>query len=219
MRYPLIVFDFDGTLADSVPTAVAIFRELAPALNLRPIGDLDSARELTSRQLVKRMGVRPWQLPRVARAFRAEAILRAPGLPLYAGVAEMLGELAGRGHRLGVVSSNGADAIRACLRRHGVEHHFHFVTGTPSVFGKRRVIRAALRAEGVPSRRAVYVGDETRDIEAGRRAGVATLGVTWGFHPEAMLRGESPTWVAGDPAEVPRLVSEAAPVGRPLKVV
>lgn len=216
MRFPQIVFDFDGTLADSLSTAVGIFQKLAPVLNLRPIEDLETARGLTSRQLVKRMGVRLWQLPRVVRAFRTEAILHAPNLPLHAGVPDMLRELIGRGHKLGVVSSNGADAIRECLRRHGVEHYFRFVVGTPSVFGKRRVIRAALRAEGVPARRAVYIGDETRDIEAGHRAGVATIGVTWGFHPAALLERESPTWVARDPAEIPHLVSGGVPAARPL---
>lgn len=216
MRYPQIVFDFDGTLADSLETAVAIFQKLAPILGLRPIEDLEAARGLTSRQLVKRLGVRLWQLPRVVRAFRAEAIRHAPSLPLHPGVPAMLRELTDRGHKLGIVSSNGADAIRECLRRHGVEQHFRFVAGTPSVFGKRRVIRAALRAEGVSPRRAIYVGDETRDIEAGRRAGLDTVGATWGFHPRSVLLTESPTWLAGDPSEIPWLVSGSAPVLRPL---
>ena len=202
MRYPLVVFDFDGTLADSFAASVALFERLAPGLGLRPVPDLEAARSLPTRQLLRRMGVRFWQVPRFVRTFQAGAAEYANRLKLHAGVPELLATLQGRGHRLGVLSSNRADAIRACLAANGVEHRFAFVVGCPKLFGKAKALRRIVRAERLTPGRAVYVGDELRDLDAGRQARVSTVAATWGFHTEALLRTAGPTWVARTPADV-----------------
>ena len=90
MPYPLVVFDFDGTLADSLGPAVALFNRLAPELGLRPILDVEAARAMPTRQLLRRHGIRFWRLPRVVRTFQAAAAPHAGELTLHPGVADML---------------------------------------------------------------------------------------------------------------------------------
>ena len=124
MAYRLVVFDFDGTLADSLAHAVAIFRRLAPTLGLKPFDDVDAARAMTARQLMRKLGVSFFRLPRVVRAFQAEAAVGAENLKLQPGIAEMISALHARGLRLGILSSNREDNIRACLRANGVEAYF-----------------------------------------------------------------------------------------------
>jgi phosphoglycolate phosphatase len=63
MSFKLVVWDFDGTLADSLPAAVGIFNRLAPELGFRPVEDLSAARSLTTRQFLRRHGVSFWRLP------------------------------------------------------------------------------------------------------------------------------------------------------------
>lgn len=218
MRYPLVVFDFDGTLADSFGPAVDILTRIGPGLGLKPIADLETARTTPTRQLLKQMGVRFWQLPRVVRAFQAEAALHADELKLHAGVAPLLDQLRAAGRRLGVLSSNREDVIRTCLRNHDVEGHFAFVVGYPSLFGKAKALRLILRREGVGRGAVLFVGDELRDLEAGRKAGVATAAVTWGFQREALLATASPTFVVRQPGELVHILHGATPhaAGDPL---
>ena len=207
MRYPLVVFDFDGTLADSFGPAVDILTRIGPALGLKPIADLETARTTPTRQLLRQMGVRFWHLPRVVRAFQAEAALHADELRLHAGVAPMLDQLHAAGHRLGILSSNREDVIRTCLRNHAVEGHFAFVVGYPSLFGKAKALRQILKREGVGRDAVLFVGDELRDLEAGRKVGVATAAVTWGFQREALLTTAGPTVVVRQPGDLPAVAA------------
>ena len=61
---------------------------------------------------------------------------------------------------------------------HGLLDCFSFVTGTSRIFGKDRRIRKAIRDAGLDSNEVLYVGDEIRDIEAGRAAQVEVAVVT-----------------------------------------
>jgi phosphoglycolate phosphatase len=202
MRYPLVVFDFDGTLADSLGPALAVYNRLAPELGLRTVVDLEAARSMPTRTLLKQLGVRFWRLPRVVRAFQEAAAEHAAELRLHDGVAAVLRDLHARGHRLGILSSNREDAIRTCLRVNGVEEVFAFVIGYPKLFGKAKALRRILRSEGADRGGLLFVGDELRDVEAGRKVRVSTVAVTWGFQAEPLLRSGGATYLVRRPDEL-----------------
>jgi phosphoglycolate phosphatase len=194
----LIVFDFDGTLADSRAAGLQIFATIAPRLNLRPLPDPEAARQLPTRVLLKQLGVPFWKLPRLIREYQTEAAKTAHELKLFPGIRAMLAAVA-PGRRLGIVSSNREDSIRACLRANDAEAFFAFVVGSPKLFGKARLLRRVLTAERVPATEAVYVGDEVRDIEAAKKAGLRNIAVTWGFHAESLLTTAGPDALLADP--------------------
>jgi phosphoglycolate phosphatase len=202
MPYPWIVFDFDGTLVDSLAHSIDVFRRIAPQFKLKLDLDLDTARTMPTRQLFKQMGVSFWRLPRLIRTFQEEASHDAEKLALFAGVAATLEAFTVRGTRLGILSSNREDAIRRCLRTHGIEDRFSFVVGYPKLFGKAKALRRILKAERIDRSQLLYVGDEVRDIEAARKAKVASAAVTWGFHAEALLASAQPTHVIRNPDEL-----------------
>jgi phosphoglycolate phosphatase-like HAD superfamily hydrolase len=93
------------------------------------------------------------------------------------------------------------------LRANGVEHHFAFVIGYPRLFGKGKALRRILKADRLEPADVLYIGDEVRDVEAARKAGVAMAAVTWGFHAEPLLRANRPDYVVSDPRELLRVAS------------
>ncbi|MBX3398443.1 MAG: HAD-IA family hydrolase [Gemmataceae bacterium] len=206
-RYAHVVFDFDGTLVDSLEHSIAAFQRIAPRFHLKLDLDLATARTLPTRELFARMGVRFWNLPRIIRAFQEEAAKDAPGLALVPGMAELLAGLAERGVRLGILSSNREDAIRACLRAHGVENLFAFVVGYPKLFGKAKALRRIRKVHRIDRDALLYVGDEARDVEAAAKAKVASAAVTWGFHAEALLAAAAPTHLLRRPGDLLELES------------
>jgi phosphoglycolate phosphatase len=208
MPYRLAIFDFDGTLADSIDHVVGIFQRLGPTLGLKPFDDIAAARSMPARQLMKKLGVSYFRLPRLMRAFQAAAAEGAENLPLQPGIADMLAALHAGGIRLGILSSNREDNIRACLRTHGVEHYFEFVLGYPKLFGKARALRRILKAERVPREEVIYIGDELRDIEAARKARIACAAVGWGWHVPDMLEEAKPTAMLRSPAELLPLMGD-----------
>lgn len=194
MPFKLVVWDFDGTLADSVPTAAAIFNRLAPDMGFKPIEDLTAARSLSTRQFLKQHGISLWRLPKLVRRYQAAAAEEADRLKLVAGVPDVLAALASAGVRLGVLSSNREDNIRRCLRANGAEQHFAFVVGwLPAA------VRQGQGAEAHPPRRApdprgraVHRGRVARRggrEEGGREGGRGRVGLPHG--------GATAEWIAG----------------------
>ena len=207
MRFPLIVFDFDGTLVDSFERAVAIMRRIGPGLGLKPFDDLDAARSMPTKQFFKTIGVTFWKLPKLMRAFHAAAAEDAADLVLFPGWPPVLAELAEKGHQLGILSSNSEANIRATLMANGVEHHFSFVVGYPKLFGKAKAIRRIVRQQKVDRERLLYVGDEVRDVDAAKKAKVSSAACKWGFQTESLLATANPDWLLGEPSELVKIVS------------
>jgi phosphoglycolate phosphatase len=205
-RYPLVVFDFDGTLADTLASSLATFNELAGRFGFRPITDPEDARRLTTIEFLRRQRVPVWRLPGLIRAFLVAQRGRMDSTRLFPGIPEVLVRLRGRGVRLGILSSNTADNITVCLRANGVNGLFDFVNGGSRLFGKGRALRRVLRAGQVRPTDALYVGDEARDVDAARWAGADAAAVAWGFHSPAVLVGRRPTHLLDQPGQLFDLV-------------
>lgn len=207
MRFPLIVFDFDGTLADSFARAVVVFQRIGPQLGLKPLADIESARGMPTKQLLKTMGVSFWKLPKLMRAFHAEAAKDAAGLKLFPDWKTVLNELHSAGHQLGILSSNSEANIRTTLAANGVESLFSLVVGYPKLFGKARALRRILKTQKVERSQTLYVGDEVRDIEAAKKAGITIAACNWGFHTESLLATAKPDRILTNPRELLTLVT------------
>lgn len=189
MTYRLAIFDFDGTLADSLPFFLSVFNELADRHGFRKI-DVDEAaalRRLHAREAMRHVGMPAHKLPGVARDFigmmreRRQAIRPFPGAP------ELLIELARVGIQVGVVSSNAQDNVTGILGPHAAKAIRHFSCGM-SIFGKRAHLRRILRRGGVPPQRALYIGDQPTDLEAAHAERIAFGAVAWGYADSEQLR-------------------------------
>jgi len=206
MPFKLVVWDFDGTLVDSLAVSLEIFNRYAAELRYRPIDDPDAVRSMGAREFMRHHGISMWRLPRLVKKFHAAAAAEVESLKLYPGLTEALSALRAGGVRLGILSSNQEDNIRRCLRTNGAEEYFAFVVGYPRLFGKGKALRRILRAERTHRAEVLYIGDEVRDIEAARKARVASAAVTWGFHTEPLLRASGPDHVVGDPGALRQLI-------------
>jgi phosphoglycolate phosphatase len=202
MRYRLVVWDFDGTLADTLAASLAIYNRLAPRHGALPVSDPAAVRGMTTREFLARHRVPLFRLPLLARDVLAAQRGQMTTVRLFPGVLDVLAALGRRGVRLGVLSSNTTTNIRACLGANHAEELFEFVTGYPRIFGKGRALARLLRARQLAPAEVLYVGDEVRDIEAARRAGTDVAAVGWGFHAPDLLARQNPTFLLNGPHEL-----------------
>lgn len=190
MRYKLVLFDFDGTLADSFPWFVELTNQLAGKHGFKRIlpGEIDRLRMLDSRALMAHLGIPLWKLPAITSEMRHLVAARAQEIPLFDGIAELLAELARRGIGIGVVTSNAEANVRTILGARNVAHIRHFECGA-SMFGKKAKFRKVVKASGVAPGDVLCVGDEIRDADAAREAGLDFAAVGWGYTaPEVLAR-------------------------------
>jgi phosphoglycolate phosphatase len=206
MRYALVVWDFDGTLADTLAGILQIFNDLAPQLGYAPITEVEKVRDATPAQLLRSHGISLWTLSTVRNAVVARQKTEMASVRLYPGVAEALGRISRDGCRQGIVSSNSEENIRVCLRANAVEPWFEFVVGYSRLLGKQRALRRVLRRTALDCRDVLYVGDEVRDIAAAQEVGVDVAAVTWGINSKSVLAEHSPTHVIEQPCQLSEIL-------------
>jgi phosphoglycolate phosphatase-like HAD superfamily hydrolase len=202
MGYELIVWDFDGTLADTFACLVRAYNALAPGRGFRTLDDPVAARHVPLPGLLRSLGIPLMYLPSFTRVVLTAVRREMASIALFPGIAEVLRELGHARRRMGILSSNAPDNIRACLRGNGVEAHFTSVAGYSRLLGKARGLRRVLRTQQVAGERAVYIGDEVRDVEAARKAGVAVVAVTWGFQSRGLLAAQAPDHLIDRPEQL-----------------
>lgn len=208
MRYRLAIFDFDGTLADSFPWFSGVLNQVADRYRFRRVEEheVERLRALGAREIIKDLRLSWWKLPFVAAHMRTLAARDAASIPLFAGVSPMLSQLHAAGVTLAIVSSNAEDTVRRALGRESAALIHHYGCGA-SMFGKPAKLRGAIKSCGVPATAAIAIGDEIRDYEAAREAGLAFGAVTWGFTTAAALRALPLATVFEHPEEIVRLLA------------
>jgi phosphoglycolate phosphatase len=186
--YRLAIFDFDGTLADSADWFLSQLNDVADRYGFRRVSDeeIEMLRGRSNREIVAYLGVKPWKLPLIASHMRGLAARDSQRISLFDGAAELLWRLRKAGIRLAIVTSNSEETVRRMLGTGVAASVDHYGCGA-SLFGKAGRLKAVVRAAGVSPAETIAIGDEARDIEAAREAGIAAGAVSWGFARVAAL--------------------------------
>jgi phosphoglycolate phosphatase len=206
--YSLVIFDLDGTLADSFPWFLRNVNDVADRFGFRRIADDDvqSLRHAGSREILKRLEVPVWKLPMIARHMRRTKAAHLGDIPLFPGVEAMLRSLRDAALTLALVSSDHEVNARRQLGE-AASLFSHFDCGA-SLFGKAAKLSPIIKRAGVNPAQAISIGDEVRDIEAARAAGIACGAVMWGYAAPSALRALKPDLVFERMEEVtPQLVA------------
>jgi len=189
-KYQLIIFDFDGTLADTFPWFAGIINEVAAAQGFKKINDREAVmlRGCSVRAVLQYLGVPLWKLPVLARHVQKMMSADIDKIKLFAGAESMLRTLTEQGLTLGLVSSNSLTNVQRILGEHNQGLFPYYECGV-SVLGKQIKLRKIMRKGGAEPERTLAIGDEIRDIEAARRVGAVSGVVSWGYNNfEALLR-------------------------------
>jgi len=193
MRYKLVIFDFDGTLADSFPWFSRILNDVADRYRFKRVapGEMDALRTMDARALIRHLGVPMWKVPFIAHHMRRRIAQGLDQTRLFDGVETMLRRLADAGVALALVSSNSEPNVRAILGAANAGLIHYYECGV-SLLGKASRFRKVLRRSGIGASDAICIGDEIRDHEAAQKAGIAFGAVTWGYTKPDTLVARSP---------------------------
>ena len=208
-RPEVYLFDFDGTIADTRSVAHCILNDMAREYGFKelPLEHLEAARDMGTREFIRHLGISNWRVPSIARRGLQLLHERIDQVTPIIGMPEVLSTLHGQGHRIGILTSNSETNVTEFLRRNNLPY-FHFVRTSSKLFGKSREMKKILRAEKVAPEAVLYVGDETRDIEAARETGLRMAAVTWGYNSPGALAALNPHHLIGSPQELLNLGKE-----------
>jgi len=209
MPYTLLIFDFDGTLADSFPWFIANINRAAIKYGFREIGqgDLDGLRGIEVGRLLGDHGIPGWKVPLIAAFMRKLMAQNISAVKLFPGMDAALNKLAAGGMTLALVSSNARGNIETVLGPcAGLFSLFECGVG---LSGKESKIKKVLRATGTSPKDAILIGDELRDGEAARKAGIAFGAVAWGYNSAESLKTLDPELFFEDVGDLAGMAAKA----------
>ena len=204
-----IIFDFDGTLADSFSTAMQKLILLADQFNFRKINqnEIDGLKDLTSQEIIKYLKIPFYRLPVVLHHAREYMRDEIPVLSTFMNLPEVLNEL----HldcSLGILTSNSYENVVSWLAGHKIRHLFDFIHAESCYFGKKYILKKLMKSYKMESFQTFYVGDETRDIDAAKKCKINSIAVSWGFNSEATLVKNKPDYFARTPNEILTIIKQ-----------
>lgn len=209
MKIKHIIFDFDGTLADSRAVFVTVFNRLAKKHNYRTM-EPEMMEQLQSLSIIDRcryLNVPLYKIPFLAAEFLSLYKMETAQINLYEGIKHLVDELHAKKYHLSIISSNDTHVIASFLADHEI-NVFDEIQSSRNIFGKDKVIQGFLRKRGIDPSSALYVGDELRDIEACQKAGIKIIWVSWGYDPASLVTPENPDFLATQPSDILSIIEK-----------
>ncbi|PMB41388.1 carotenoid oxygenase, partial [Fischerella thermalis CCMEE 5205] len=129
MTQKVVIFDFDGTIADTVDALISIANRLAKEFGYVQITpeELALLRNLTSREIINYSGISVFKIPFLVKKVKGELKSKIPELKPIPGMKEALINLKNAGHRLGIITSNSKDNVTEFLRINELDNLFEFI--------------------------------------------------------------------------------------------
>jgi pyrophosphatase PpaX len=184
VRYPIVLFDLDGTVIDTGSIILASMRHAAETV----IGG-----SYTDEQLMAAVGgpgleaqmqaLDPERVDELVRVYREHNEPLHDTISVFEGMPAVLDELRDRGHRLGIVTAKRRLTVNLAFARVPIEHLFETVVGGDETERHKpdpQPLELALERLGATADQAAYVGDSPFDMQAAKAAGCFAIGVSWG---------------------------------------
>ena len=201
MKY--IIFDFDGTLANSSDVFIKAWNVFSNTYHYDPITyeDVLATKHLTLHQRAKQfnfpMHKLPIIIPKVYKYFNDHI----QEVMLFDGIKEMLESLEREGYKIAILSSNAKENIELLLQTEQINAVSEVLTSS-RIFAKDVVLKKFMKQQKLTPDQIVYVGDELRDILACNKVKIPFMWVSWGIDGIEIIEKENPKYVVHTPSEI-----------------
>jgi phosphoglycolate phosphatase len=211
-RIKFVVFDFDGTIADTLPFSFQKFLEIAKLFQIDDLSDQEIIKEIRSKsyqELLKGSFKRAWlKIPFVINMIKnsqLELESEMENIKFFPGVKKFLYTLKKEGYKLAIISSNRIENINKFIKFNNL-HVFDFIHGKADLFGKSNYLKKFLIDFKLNKSEVIYIGDEIRDVEACKKVGIKMIGVAWGLHTIEALKKAGVEYIVKKPPEILKII-------------
>lgn len=196
-REKYLIFDFDGTIADTMLMVLEIFNEFAPSYGLKPLDykDLEEMRKMhVMKMILFKARIPFWKIPQASLLIKSELTKRIAQIPIFPGIKEVMLDLKHSGYQLLMLTSNSEENVHKFLQVNDLEIFEHIHAGV-GLLSKHKALKSFLNKLEIDKSDAIYIGDESRDIKASHKAGLKIVSVTWGFNSRSYLETYKPDYI------------------------
>lgn len=200
---PTAIFDFDGTIADSFFLIAEGYKEFAPKLGIKSTEkfNLEELRDLSAREIINKYRISLWKIGRVTPQIWKFVAAKLESVEPIPGISALLKKLEEMEVRMLILTSNSERNVKDFLEKNKLEY-FEAIYSKRQLLGKAAGIKQVIKLNSLDMKRTLYIGDEARDIEAAKKAGIPIIAVTWGFNSKLSLKRAGPDFLVEKPEEI-----------------
>lgn len=202
----LIIFDFDGTLADSIYLSLDIYNEIAPKYNLPKVRKSKRLRDIGLREGLKKFRIPLFKFVLLLKEHQRILNQRIDNVRIFPNLKMVLTKLK-KQYKLGITTSNEKKNVLEFLKNNNIRDVFDFIECGSPIFGKDRILRKMMKDTGYRKEDVIYVGDEVRDIETAKKIGIRIISIGWGMNSIRKLRKHNPDYLIHKPYDLIRILT------------
>jgi phosphoglycolate phosphatase len=208
MANKTIIFDFDGTVADTLNILLGIYNQAALRFGCRQImqEDIEILRSKKPQTFLKQYGVKGYKIPLMALYIKRHMTKHLLEIQPVQGMQTVLAKLKSEDYVLGILTSNSKSNVTNFLDQNNLLDYFDFVYSSKNIFRKDIALVKIANKHKINKKDVIYIGDETRDIEACQRIGIKIIAVSWGFNNKSILKDLNPDAIADTPKDLNTLI-------------
>jgi AHBA synthesis associated protein len=200
----IIIFDFDGVLADTRQFMLQMSGEVCTQLGhpCTPTpADQEALPAMSFDNLGRQLGIPEEKIPEYTRRILDAFNTHPEPMPAFHGMEQIVPQLADH-FRLGLVTGNGGGMVRKFLSHYRLDGCFEIVLSLEDPGSRVEKVQRILSTLGNGAGQAYMIGDSVSDIHAARQAGISSVAVAWGHQSLAKLRRANPDLIAEKPADL-----------------
>lgn len=202
-----VIFDFDGTIADTWSSIIKILKKKHEEWGLPEISQemIDTFRNGSWLKLFRKYKFIIWKIPFIIPRVQKMLHMQMTRVPLFPGISDVVLQLKKKGFKLGILTTNTKENVQSLFRYQNL-NLFDFIHSEMNLFGKDKSLKKIVEDNHLSLDETIYVGDEVRDIDACKEVGMKMIAVTWGFNSKEILKKSNPDYLVNSPKEILKIV-------------
>ena len=204
-----IIFDFDGTIADSSMVFMQGWNQFAKQYGYLPVNedDIKLARNMTIHECARKFRFPMYKIPVILPKIYSYFKQHITEVQVYDGMKDVLKQLKKAGFKLYILSSNDKANIETFLQHNGIDEIDEVLTSN-KIFGKDYVLKKFMKMYGYQPNEVFYIGDELRDIQACNKCGIPFGWASWGLQGLELIKKEKPMHLFYKANDIVRILVE-----------
>lgn len=211
-KIKVVIFDFDGTIADTIPFSFSRSLELLrkEKIDLPEKEVIKKIKSNSYLELMKEFKLSWLRIPfmlRIVKQTQRDLYSQIDKIKIFPGIKKLLKGLRNNNYRIGILSSNMQRNVNKFIKINQL-NFFDIIYCESNILGKDQTFRKMMRKYNLKPEEIIYIGDEIRDIVACKKVGIKIIGVSWGLHTFEALQKNGVNYIVKKPSEILKIINE-----------
>jgi len=207
-----VIFDFDGTIADTMPFSFSRSLELLRKEKI-DLPEKEIIKKIKSNnyfELMKEFKLSWLKIPfmlQIVKQGQRDLYSQIDKIKIFPGMKNLLKDLRNNNYQIGILSSNMQGNVNKFIKIKRL-NFFDIIYCESNILGKDQTFRKMMRKYNLKPEEIIYIGDEIRDVEACKKVGIKIIGVSWGLHTIEALQKNGVDYIVKKPSEILKIINE-----------